>query len=49
MKMAIIEVTVNHRERNWFGDYDEMRSDEMTFVTEEKVSKAIWKENPDLI
>jgi len=39
--MAIKKVTVNHTERNWFGDYDEQRSDEMLFVTEEKVAKAI--------
>lgn len=41
--MAIIEVTVNHSERNWFGDYDELRSDEMASISKEKVSKAIDK------
>lgn len=39
--MAIKKVTVNHTERNWFGDYDEQRSDEMLLVSEEKVAKAI--------
>ena len=39
--MAITKVTVNHRERNWFGDYDEQRTDEMLFVSDEKVAKAI--------
>lgn len=41
--MAITEVTVNHTERNYFNDYSEIRSDVMTGVTNEKVSRAIDK------
>ena len=39
----IEKVTVNHAEPNYFGDYEEIRSDEMTFVTPEKVESAINK------
>jgi hypothetical protein len=41
--MAITEVEVNHTERNYFNDYDEIRRDEMLHVTAEKVAKAIDK------
>ena len=41
--MAITEVMVNHTERNYFNDYDEIRSDEMVSITAVKVSKAIDK------
>lgn len=41
--MAIAEVTVNHTERNYFGDYDETRRDDMVCITEEKIAKAIDK------
>lgn len=39
----IERVIVNHTERNYFNDYDELRSDEMVGVDAEKVSKAIDK------
>lgn len=38
-----MKVTVNHEERNYFNDYDEIRTDEMMFVTSEKVSRVIDK------
>lgn len=41
--MAITEVVVNYTERNYFNDYDETRSERMTWVEFEKVSKAIDK------
>lgn len=41
--MAITEVVVNYTARNYFNDYDETRSDRMTWVELEKVSKAIDK------
>lgn len=36
-------VTVNHAERNYFNDYEDVRSDRMTGVSAEKVAKAIDK------
>ena len=39
----ISRVIVNHTERNYFNDYDEIRSDEMVGVEPEKVAKAIDK------
>ena len=36
-------VTVNHAESNYFNDYDEIRTDMITWVTLAKVSKAIDK------
>lgn len=41
--MAITEVVVNYTARNYFNDYDETRSERMTWVEPEKVSKAIDK------
>lgn len=41
--MAITEVVVNYTARNYFNDYDEMRSERMTWVEPEKVSRAIDK------
>lgn len=41
--MSISEVTVNHTERNYFNDYDEIRRDEMVCITAERVAKAIDK------
>lgn len=41
--MGIKRVTVNHIERNYFGDYDELRSDTMALVSGEKVARAIDK------
>lgn len=41
--MRIKRVTVNHVERNYFDDYDELRSDTMAFVSGEKVARAIDK------
>lgn len=41
--MAIAEVTVNHIERNYFNDYDEIRVDRMSGITSEKVVKAVNK------
>lgn len=41
--MAIIRVMVNHTEKNWFGDYVEVRNDEMCFISDEKIAKAIDK------
>ena len=41
--MAITEVVVNYTSRNYFNDYDETRSERMTWVEPEKVSKAIDK------
>lgn len=41
--MAITEVIVNYTERNYFNDYDEVRTDRTTWVTDENVSKAIDK------
>ena len=41
--MAITEVVVNYTARNYFNDYDETRSDRMTWVELEKVSMAIDK------
>jgi hypothetical protein len=43
MGMSISEVTVNHTERNYFNDYDEIRRDDMVCITAEKVAKAIDK------
>lgn len=39
----ITKVRVNHIERNYFNDYDEVRSDEMIRPTAEKTAKAIEK------
>lgn len=39
--MGITKVIVNHTERNYFNDYDEIRTDHMLNVSEEKVIKAI--------
>lgn len=39
----IKRVTVNHEERNYFDDYDELRIDTMSCVTDEKVARAIDK------
>lgn len=39
----ITKVVVNHTERNYFGDYDEIRTDRMSGITDEKVAKAINK------
>lgn len=39
----IERVIVNHTERNYFNDYDELRSDEMVGADADKVSKAIDK------
>lgn len=39
--MAISKVTVNHIDKNWFNDYDELYNDEMILVTDEKVAKAV--------
>ena len=41
--MAITEVVVNYMARNYFNDYDETRSERMTWVEPEKVSRAIDK------
>lgn len=41
--MAITEVVVNYTARNYFNDYDETRSERMTWIEPEKVSKAIDK------
>jgi hypothetical protein len=41
--MAITEVVVNYTSRNYFNDYDELRSDEMIGVDADKVSRAIDK------
>ena len=41
--MAITYVTVNHEERNYFNDYDEIRRDEMVCITADKIAKAIDK------
>lgn len=39
----ITRVVVNYIERNYFNDYDEIRSDEMVGIEREKVCKAIDK------
>lgn len=39
----ITKVVVNHTERNYFNDYDEMRTDRMGAITDEKIAKAINK------
>lgn len=39
--MAIRKVIVNYTERNYFNDYDEIRVDSMSGITNEKVTKAI--------
>lgn len=39
----IKQVTVNHTERNYFNDYNEIRTDRITGVTLAKVYKAIDK------
>jgi hypothetical protein len=39
----ISKVIVNHDERNYFNDYEEVRSDEMMGVEPEKLVKAIDK------
>lgn len=39
----ITGVVVNHEERNYFNDYDEIRVDHMSRVSAEKVTKAISK------
>lgn len=39
----IERVIVNHTERNYFNDYDELRSDEMIGIDADKVSRAIDK------
>jgi hypothetical protein len=41
--MRITNVTVNHTERNYFNDYDEVRTDRITEVTLVKVLKTIDK------
>lgn len=41
--VMIKSVTVNHVERNYFDDYEEVRSDKMIGVSAEKVAKAIDK------
>ncbi len=42
--MAVIsKVVVNHEEHNYFNDYDEIRTDRMTSITDEKIAKAINK------
>ena len=41
--MAITEVVVNYTSRNYFNDYDETRSERMTWVEPKKVSRAIDK------
>jgi sugar phosphate isomerase/epimerase len=43
MVMAITEVVVNYETRNYFDDYNEIRSDHMTWVKPEKVLRAIDK------
>jgi len=39
----ISRVVVNHEERNYFGDYNEIRTDRMSNITDEKIAKAINK------
>ena len=39
----IEKVTINFFERNYFRDYDELRTDEMVRISEEKLLKAIDK------
>lgn len=39
----IEQVVVNYTERNYFNDYDEVRSDRMTSISPEKVRRAIDK------
>lgn len=39
----ITDVSVNHEERNYFNDYDEIRVDHMSNITNEKVAKAVSK------
>lgn len=39
----ITNVRVNHSERNYFNDYDEVRRDEMTYISAERIAKAIDK------
>ncbi len=41
--MAITEVVVNYTARNYFNDYNETRSERMTWIEPQKVSKAIDK------
>lgn len=41
--MAITQVTVNHEERNYFNDYDEIRVDRMSNINNENVAKAVRK------
>lgn len=39
----IVKVHINYTERNYFNDYDEIRSDETLSISEEKILKAIDK------
>ena len=41
--MKVDKVTVNHYERSYFDDYDELRSDEMLVPSTENVRKTIDK------
>lgn len=39
----ITKVIVNHYERNYFNDYDELRHDEMAYITEGVIERAVDK------